>query len=265
MKKYGKGDYLGVNISQFNVPEILVSKTAYAKDFSSDWHCHSNPCMAFILNGGSIEERSSGSITCVSGSCFFYSTEEPHRNLHYQENSLNFNIELDNDFFLTAGLDLNKIGGLFSLKETPSKFIVLKIIKETRINDIHSSETIKSLLLQLFDSLINKPSEKKKGKWASQLEDFLNDDCSAFQSLQQLSTLLNVHPVTISRYFPTYFNCTLGEYIRNTKVQKSLSLIRSRSSSLTNIALTCGFSDQSHFIRTFKASTGMLPREFRML
>jgi AraC family transcriptional regulator len=265
MKKYGKGVYLGVNVSQFKAQQFLVSKTVYSENYSSDWHYHENPYLAFILNGGSIEKRKSGSIGCVPGSCFFYDSEEPHQNVNYQDNSVNFNIEFEKDFFLMAGLDLNRLNGLHIRDETSAPFTVLKIIRETQINDMHSSETINSLLLQLFDSLINKPPEKKKSKWAQQLADLLHDDCSAFFSLQHLSSVLDVHPVTISRYFPVYFKCTLGEYLRNIKVQQALSLMRVNDSSLTDIAFTCGFSDQSHFTRTFKRSTGMLPKEYRML
>jgi AraC family transcriptional regulator len=265
MNKYGKGAYLGVNVSQFKAPQVLVSKTVYSENYSSNWHCHENPYLAFILNGGSIEKRTSGSVSCVPGSCFFYASEEPHQNVNYQYNSVNFNIELEKDFFVLAGLDPEKLNGLFGLDGTCAAFVVLKIIKETRINDMHSSETIKSLLWQLFGSLINKSSEKKKSNWAVRLADLLREDWSSFLSLEQMSSVLDVHPVTISRYFPVYFNCTLGEYIRNIKVKQALALMRSNDSSLTDIALTCGFSDQSHFTRTFKRSTGMLPKEFRLL
>ncbi len=62
-----------------------------------------------------------------------------------------------------------------------------------------------------------------------------------------MATIIGVHPVTISKYFPRYFSCTLGEYMRKLKIEKSLSLIKSPGNSLTNVAYACGFFDQSHF------------------
>jgi len=51
--------------------------------------------------------------------------------------------------------------------------------------------------------------------------------------------------------------------MRRVKIDKSLHLIKQQHATLTEIALRCGFADQSHFIRTFKAATGFLPKEFK--
>ena len=53
--------------------------------------------------------------------------------------------------------------------------------------------------------------------------------------------------------------------MRKLKVEKALTLIKNTSSDLTEVALTCGFADQSHFIRTFKQVIGFLPRQFQKL
>ena len=53
----------------------------------------------------------------------------------------------------------------------------------------------------------------------------LNDQFSESLTLDYLSETLNIHPVHLSRDFSKYFYCSLGEYIRKLKVQKSLQLI----------------------------------------
>jgi AraC family transcriptional regulator len=82
-------------------------------------------------------------------------------------------------------------------------------------------------------------------------------------SLNQLSVMLGLHPVTISRQFHHYYACTLGEYIRKLRVEKALTLIKEREHSLTEIAFASGFADQSHFIRAFKRFTGLLPLAYK--
>ncbi|MEW6737177.1 MAG: helix-turn-helix domain-containing protein [Acidobacteriota bacterium] len=42
-------------------------------------------------------------------------------------------------------------------------------------------------------------------------------------------------------------------------------MIKNSQMSLTEIALHCGFADQSHFTRNFKEITGFLPKEFRKI
>jgi len=82
-------------------------------------------------------------------------------------------------------------------------------------------------------------------------------------SLDYLSQKLGVHPVHISRAVPKYLNCSLGEYMRQEKLRKAIGLFYNSKYSLTEISNICGFSDQSHFTRTFRMYFSLNPLEFR--
>jgi AraC family transcriptional regulator len=101
--------------------------------------------------------------------------------------------------------------------------------------------------------------------WVKSLKELLNDCWNENPNLQDLATVLQINPITISKHFPKYFGCTLGEYMRRIKINRSLPLIQSEKKTLTEIGLECGFADQSHFIRTFKNQTGFLPKQFQKL
>ena len=53
--------------------------------------------------------------------------------------------------------------------------------------------------------------------------------------------------------------------MRRIKIERSLALIESNQTNLTEIGFQCGFADQSHFIRTFKNQTGFSPKQFQKL
>jgi AraC family transcriptional regulator len=93
----------------------------------------------------------------------------------------------------------------------------------------------------------------------------MHDRWNESLSLQVLSDETGIHPVTISYYFPKYFACTFGAYMRKLKVSHALTLMKAGNTSLTSIAYECGFADQSHFIHTFKNLTGFLPAKYRKL
>ena len=103
----------------------------------------------------------------------------------------------------------------------------------------------------------------KKILWCLKLKEILNDNWNINYSLDDLSRILEVHPISISKYFTKYFGCTMSEYVRRLRIVRSLDLIKSSNQSLTEIAHHCGFSDQSHFFRTFKHLTGLNPKSFR--
>lgn len=124
---------------------------------------------------------------------------------------------------------------------------------------------VNQLLLHLFSQLTREREIKdKKPLWVSRIHEILYENIAETLNLTELSKTLNIHPVHLSRDFHKYFHCNLGEYFRKLKVTQSMELLH-LSSSLTDIALECGFADQSHFIRCFKENIGTTPLKYRNL
>ena len=82
-------------------------------------------------------------------------------------------------------------------------------------------------------------------------------------SLAEIATAVGVHLVHLSREFHRYNRCTVGELIRRRRVEHACDLLAHSDLSLAEIALACGFSDQSHFSMMFKRHTGITPSKFR--
>jgi AraC family transcriptional regulator len=71
----------------------------------------------------------------------------------------------------------------------------------------------------------------------------------------------------ISRFhFARQFRLTTGEspmaYLRRVRIERSKSILQSRETTIAEIAATLGFSDQSHFTRTFGRLVGVSPGSF---
>ncbi len=161
------------------------------------------------------------------------------------------------------GLDLRAARGCVSLANPELKLLLVRLFREYRINDGSSALSVNSLAIELITCLEDRDPLAKTPGWVGQIVCLLNDRWAENISLRELAALVGIHPVTIARYFPKYIGCSFGEYVRRIRVERSLALIRSTSLSLTTIAYQCGFSDQSHFIRTFKSLTRFLPNDFR--
>jgi AraC-like DNA-binding protein len=52
-------------------------------------------------------------------------------------------------------------------------------------------------------------------------------------------------------------------WLLNARVERAMVLLRQPGKSLSEIALACGFADQSHFGRVFTRLTGQSPRAWR--
>jgi AraC family transcriptional regulator len=76
------------------------------------------------------------------------------------------------------------------------------------------------------------------------------------------------HSVALSKsHFSRIFRHSLGStpmaYVSMRRVERAKLMIKSTTDSLTDIALTCGFADQSHLTRFFRRIVGMSPGLWR--
>jgi len=122
------------------------------------------------------------------------------------------------------------------------------------------------LLLQVYHQYLKAEKGKKTPAWAETLKDMIQDqlDTNMTLSLQQASEELEINPTYLSREFSKYFdNLSFGEYMRKLRIEKAIQLMTESHYSLTEIAYLTGFSDQSHFNRTFKKQTGYNPLDYK--
>jgi len=258
------GQYSGTVVSSSKIDGGLIAGvTSYHENnFNPEFHYHKNPHLSLVLQGGNIENRKAGSIERKAGDLVFYRSGELHQTLPATTVSKNINLEIE-DTFLTKYDISEKNFDSISLGRPQNILAFVKIHNEIYLNDSLSDTSIQMLTISVINSSARE-SVKKPG-WVLKLHEVLHDEWDQSHSLGYLSKSTNVHPVTISKYFINYFGCTIGEYMRKLKISHSLPLIKSGQYSLTDVAIICGFADQSHFIRNFKAYTGFLPKQFQKL
>jgi AraC-like DNA-binding protein len=72
-------------------------------------------------------------------------------------------------------------------------------------------------------------------------------------------------PRYLQQLFRRYVGISPRTYFQIQRFHQSLAHLQKGEESLTQIAYTCGYSDQSHFIRVFKAFAGCTPLQFQKL
>ena len=258
----GKGKSTGKIVNSLSDNGVIISTTHYpVEECNQGMHYHENPHICFLLQGEDIESRNNLSYRRKTGDVYFYYAGETHASISRKCISKNTNIEFGKTFLGKYGFSESQIDR--AVKDNlDAKFLILKIQQEMLADDSCSQLSIQTLLLNLINDAKDSAS-KSTPKWAQLLADLLHDKWNEQITLEELSRATEKHPITISKQFRRYFSCTLGEYLRKLKIDKSISLVKNSQMSLTEIALHCGFADQSHFTRNFKQLTGFLPKEFR--
>lgn len=271
MPELEAGKFLGSEVRTREADSVWYSVASYDESLrarrhnpANDWHSHRNPHFSFVLDGGNVERRKHRVTDCLPGRLLFYHSGESHQNVNVVYPSRNFNVEMGEAFFSRyhlsdAAIDARLAAG------PGAKFTMLRIYKAALDGREHADLEIHSLLLSLLFQCEGEGGSKAVPPWVARVAEVINDRWDDNLSLSELSREAGVHPTTISKRFPKYFSCTLGEYVRRLRVEKALAMIRRSDRSLTEVAHRCGFADQSHFTRVFKETTGLLPKSYRKI
>ncbi|THB77796.1 MAG: AraC family transcriptional regulator [Desulfobulbaceae bacterium] len=97
----------------------------------------------------------------------------------------------------------------------------------------------------------------------SLLKDLLSEDLQADLTLNSLATKLGTNPYTLIRQFKKITGTTPHAYRMNRRIEMAKKLLR-QGCEIAETALECGFFDQSHLHRHFKAMTTVTPRDYQV-
>jgi AraC-like DNA-binding protein len=67
----------------------------------------------------------------------------------------------------------------------------------------------------------------------------------------------------LAKTFRRYFGCSIGEHLRDLRVQHACRLLATSDRPFAEIAVDAGFCDQSHLCRAVRRHTGLTPGALR--
>ena len=82
-------------------------------------------------------------------------------------------------------------------------------------------------------------------------------------SVDELAGLVGLSVSQFQREFRRLFGMAPRDYVAEVRIQAARRALETTAAPLSQVALECGFYDQSYFVKRFKAATGMRPLEYR--
>lgn len=112
------------------------------------------------------------------------------------------------------------------------------------------------------------PRRARGGKFSAQqrrrLLDFITSGLNGGLSVEAMAKIVGMSPFHFSRTFRATFHQTPHAFVVERRIDAACIAMRSDSTrTLTEIALTFGFSSQAHFSETFRRKVGMTPGRWR--
>lgn len=135
-----------------------------------------------------------------------------------------------------------------------------------QIIDIDDDSALAPWLVDCFERLfteieqnIEHPNAHLLAKAKSYIEQHLAEPLSREEVARQAGFSVSHFSYLMKSYYKKSFRTLLTEM----RVERAAESLRLTQKSLLQIALDCGFSDQSHFSRSFKKIMGMNPLDYR--
>lgn len=265
MKQLKIGQHFGESLKTLQLEGTILTEAGYMPNIEVPWHYHENAYFFYHLRGHLDEVNKKQTLTCKPGTLLFHHWQDPHYDTNFSSDARFFHIEIENAWFSKHHLSPAILEGSMVLNNPALKSIFHKIFRELKHNDVMTQLSIDGLLSQAFALVVRQLLNKKPGQpsWIKKVKEILNDAEIHEITLRKLSDETGLHPVHLSKEFPKYFSMNFGEYLRSIRMGKAMKLLNDPKLKITEIAFLCGFSDQSHFIRSFRDLTGTTPLKYR--
>ena len=122
------------------------------------------------------------------------------------------------------------------------------------------SAELKLILLKLAESV---SESALPARMVEELDNYIRENAHDEISNTEIGAIFGYHPFYVSRMLKEKKGITLRQYVISYRFKAAKRLLELTDKSIGEIAEECGFTDSSYFAKSFKASFGITPKEYR--
>lgn len=247
---------------------IRLTEVAYGPNLRNAVHSHAHAYIGVTLDGNSTQVCKNQIRSSKPWTVMYHPVGEVHSDQFHDRGAREFNIEIAGSRFQKLCQESQFLQGSVLMDRGKAGWVAARLYSEFRLMDDLSWLAIEGLTIELIAEIARhdiKPFSPKASPWLGQVEDIIHNHYTERLTLSVLARAVGIHPVHIAREFHRRKGCTIGQQIRQLRIEQACQLLAQGDSPLADIALGIGFPDQSQFTRTFKNLVGVTPSQYRRL
>jgi AraC family transcriptional regulator len=233
-------------------PTGAVFETDHRGRTAMPHHRHATPFATIVLGGSYVEVRDAVPERCSAGALVVHDACEEHADC-FGSDTRCLNVELP-----AAGNGLAARGSV-PLERPELRARVDAVVAAFYDGERDLPAAVRRLQAMLTDDW-PQPSDTRPAWLREAMERFEWEEAVPLRSAARMA---GVHETHFSRSFRRHVGLTANEYRSRMRIERASKLLLATTYSLTRVALSCGFSDQSHLTRAFSARLGLTPAGFR--
>jgi AraC family transcriptional regulator len=259
------GSFHGCIKKSLRVADFVLTESAFDPHSILPRHAHENSYFCFCLQGAYTERYGKREVVCRPSALTFRSSAQTHEDLIHNADTRVFVLEISPQWIERLRADSLTLESAFEFYGGPLTRLCARLNREFHKNDSAAKLAIEGLALELLAEAARQPSQAigTAPPWLRQAREMVIEHFSETLKLTQIAGEVGVHPVYLATAFRQKFGITVGDFVRQLRIEHACAELNKEDLPLAAIALQAGFADQSHFSKVFKSYVGMTPREYR--
>lgn len=260
-------DVSGETLRLRSIGPFTLRENLYASGMVLPKHSHPHAYVTFVMEGAFREYYAARSILCRTGMIRYLPAGEIHEN-EIQARTRCLHVTSDPSSFEHLGQQPAIPRRPAEISGLTTTWLANRLYAEFSRQDAASAMAVEGLVLEILAEIARSEGADRSQlapDWLKRATEIVESRFLERLSLSAIAAEVGVHYVHLSREFRKYNRCTVGDLIRRRRVQHASHLLAHTRTPLSEIALVCGFSDQSHLSFLFKRYMGMSPSKFRIV
>lgn len=249
-----------------SVPGFLLYRGTHSRGTELPKHSHEDPTLCYVLRGRFTEFVAGHAVDCQSDSLKVTPAGEPHSNRFAADETHGLRIDVDRQRFEDSPSIRRLLDERIHVSGAHAGGIVNRLLAELDAGDECAAIAVEGLLLELLAVLARDraPAEAAVPGWLRAADEMIRELYASRIALSAVARSVGVAPATLARSYRSAFRVTVGERIRELRIERAVRDLLESEDPLSSVALRAGFYDQSHFTNLFRRRFGVTPAQYRM-
>lgn len=265
-EKRPPGCLYGRIIKSLEVSSFILTETAHKAMSRLPSHAHENSYFCFVLQGVYTERHGNRELACEPSTLTFRHSGEAHEDRFHDLDGRVFVLEIPSQWIERLRENSLTLKSTIEFRGGPLPQLTARLNHEFHKTDSAAGLAIEGLALEMMAEAARQSSntfERATPRWLKRAREMLIEHFSEKLTLTQVAAQVGVHPVHLASVFRQQYGCTVGEFVRQLRIEHACREIVKGELALATIALEAGFADQSHFSKAFRFYIGMTPTEYQ--
>jgi AraC family transcriptional regulator len=260
------GDFFGERRACRRLSGLSVTESVYAAHAVLPRHAHAHAFLSFVVQGCYRETYGTKTRHCVAPTLIFHPQGESHADEFAETGGRVLSVEFAPGWLDRARAHAPMLDASAEFQGGTPCWLMIRLRQELRQWDEVSPLAIEGLVLEIVATMIRRSDlerVREPPSWLRRARDLLHARFADNLTPEEVARAAGVHPTHLMRVFRQFQGCTLGDYLRQRRIDFACDRLTTTDASLVEVALAAGFCDQSHFTKTFKRAMSLTPSEYR--